>query len=60
MSKTSAEVKNRYNQKVYDRINYVVKKGEKEQIKQKAETLGYSSINSFISDAIKNFIELSQ
>ena len=33
MSKTSAEVKNRYNQKVYDRINYVVKKGEKEQIK---------------------------
>ena len=58
MSKTSAEVKNRYNQKAYDRINYVVKKGEKEQIKQKAEALGYSS--SFISDAIKNFIELSQ
>lgn len=60
MSKTSAEVKNRYNQKAYDRINYVVKKGEKEQIKQKAEALGYSSINSFISDAIKNFIEFSQ
>lgn len=60
MSKTSAEVKNRYNQKAYDRINYIVKKGEKEQIKQKAEALGYSSINSFISDAIKNFIEFSQ
>ena len=60
MSKTSAEVKNRYNQKAYDRINYVVKKGEKEQIKKKAEALGYSSINRFISDAIKNFIELSQ
>nr|DAJ90909.1 MAG TPA: Ribbon-helix-helix protein, copG family [Caudoviricetes sp.] len=60
MSKTSAEVKNRYNQKAYDRISYVVKKGEKDQLKQKAESLGYPSINSFISAAIQSFIELSQ
>ena len=60
MSKTSAEAKNRYNQKAYDRISYVVKKGEKDQLKQKAESLGYPSINSFISAAIQSFIELSQ
>ena len=39
MGKTSAEAKNRYNAKAYDRINLVLKKGEKERIK------GVSSIN---------------
>lgn len=55
MGKTSAKVKNRYNQKAYDRISLVLKKGEKERIKEVAESLGYSSINSFITAAVNDF-----
>lgn len=55
MSKTSAEVKNRYNKKKYDRINLIVKKGEKERIQQEAKTKGYTSVNSYIIDALSRF-----
>lgn len=55
MGKTSSTVKNRYNQKAYDRLSVVLRKGEKEKLKKKAEHLGYTSINSFIIAAINEF-----
>lgn len=51
MGKTSAAVKNRYNEKAYDRINVVVPKGQKEVIKKMAEAKG-ESINGFIQRLI--------
>lgn len=58
MSKTSADVKNRYNKKNYDRISLVLKKGEKERIQQKSEALGYPSVNSFVVAALAAFNEI--
>ncbi len=51
MGKTSAAVKNKYAAKAYDRIQLVVKKGKKAEIKAYAEEQGYS-LNSFINEAI--------
>ena len=52
MSKTSAAVKNRYNAKAYDRITVVVKRGEKERLKAKAQALGKNSLNEYILSLI--------
>ncbi len=49
--KTSNESKYKYNSKAYDRINLIVKKGQKEIIKQYADKQN-KSLNSYISDAI--------
>lgn len=57
MSRTSSDVKNRYNKKTYDRINLVLKKGEKERIQQQAEARGYPSVNSYIAAALSTFGE---
>ena len=51
MSKTSAEVKNRYNAKAYDKIHLVVKKGERDKIKAHAEKAKLS-LNKFVVTAI--------
>ena len=51
MAKTSAAVKNRYNDKAYDRINLTVPKGQKDIIKAYAEAHGESA-NGFIQRAI--------
>ena len=58
MGKTSAEVKNRYNAKVYDRVTLVVKKGEKDKIRAAAEAAG-ESVNVYISRAITERIGFS-
>lgn len=47
MGKTSAEVKNRYNAKMYDRIALSVNKGDKDRYKAAAELNGMS-LNEFI------------
>ena len=52
MSKTSAAVKNKYNDKTYDRINLTVYKGEKAVIAEHAAKRG-ESVNGFIQRAIK-------
>ena len=52
IGKTSAEVKNRYNSKVYDRLNLVVKKGQREVIKSHAAAQG-KSLNGYIVDLIE-------
>lgn len=56
MSKTSAKVKNRYNDKAYDRINLTVPKGQKGIIKAHAESQG-ESVNGFIQRAIAETID---
>jgi predicted HicB family RNase H-like nuclease len=55
MGKTSAAVKNKYNEKAYDRINLVVPKGQKAKIKEYAESKGIST-NAFIVAAIEDAI----
>lgn len=52
MGKTSAAVKNKWNDKAYDRINLTVPKGDKDKIKAYAESKGMS-VNSYINDLIK-------
>jgi predicted HicB family RNase H-like nuclease len=56
MGKTSAKVHNRYIQKAYDRINLVVRKGQKERIKAAADAVGVS-VNAYISKAIAEKME---
>lgn len=56
MAKTSAKVKNRYNDKAYDRINLTVPKGQKDIIKAHAESQG-ESVNGFIQRAIAETID---
>ena len=56
MGKTSAEVKNRYNAKTYDRVEIVIPKGQKVELKAYAESKG-ESLNAFINRAIKEAME---
>ena len=63
--RTSAEVKNRYNKKAYDRIDLTVPKGDKERIKTAAEKCGYikdgkPQVNTFIRDIIMKKVEESE
>lgn len=57
MGKTSSAVKNKYNDKTYDRINLTVYKGEKELIKAHADKYDKGSVNGFIQRAIKETME---
>lgn len=50
-SDAQKEATARYNRKAYDRINVIVKKGEREKIKLFAAGQG-KSLNRFICDAI--------
>lgn len=56
MGKTSAEVKNRYNAKAYDKISYSVKKGNKERYANEAKRLGMS-LNGFITFCVEKYME---
>ena len=59
MAKNSAAkiaANNRYTAKAYDRINYVVPKGQREIIRQHAEGMG-ESVNAFISRAVAQAME---
>lgn len=52
MSKTSSEVKNRWNEKKYDRITIMAPKGKKDEWKNRASENGYPSLNSYLIDCI--------
>ena len=52
MGKTSWQVKQRYNEKAYDKIYLTVPKGQKEVIKAHAESKG-ASVNSYINALIE-------
>ena len=49
----------RYNKKAYDRINVIVKKGQREIIKAFAASQG-KSLNRFICDAIEFQMKLEE
>lgn len=51
MGKTSCTVKDRWNEKSYDRFTFRVPKGEKETIQAHAVKMG-ESVNGFIQRAI--------
>lgn len=50
-SETGIKANNRYNEKVYDRINIAVPQGKKSIIAEKAAASG-ESINAFVNRAI--------
>ena len=52
MAKTSAAVKNRYNDKAYDRITVIVPKGNKDDLKNHAEKHGYGVIRDLCGHGI--------
>ena len=51
-SEAQKEATARYNKKAYDRINIIVKKGQREIIKDFAASQG-KSLNRFILDAVE-------
>lgn len=53
MTKTSSEVKNRWNAKNYDRIAVMAQKGKKEEWTKIAKERGFKGLNSFIIDCIE-------
>jgi uncharacterized protein (DUF1778 family) len=57
--KTSNKSKAMYNAKTYDRINIAVPKGQKDVIKQIADSKGVS-VNGFIQSLINEAIEREQ
>lgn len=52
-TKTSSDVKNRYNNKVYDRITVMAKKGKKEEWTNLAKSKGYKGLNSYIIHCVE-------
>ena len=52
VGKASTRAQNKYNAKAYDRINLLVKKGQREKIKAHAESKGMS-LNGYINELIK-------
>ena len=49
----------KYNKENYERFTFRVKRGEKEKIKKHLKNKGYNSFNSYLSDLIKEDIEIS-
>ena len=56
MGKTSSTVKDRYNAKAYDQIQFRVKKGQREVIQAHADSQG-ESMAAFITRAIRETME---
>ena len=52
MAKRKAEWQNNYISKTYDRINLLIPKGEKEEIKARADRNG-ESVNAYINRLIE-------
>lgn len=55
MGKTSWQVKQRYNEKAYDKVYTTIPKGSKEALQAIAESLG-ESVNVFVNTAIEQRI----
>lgn len=56
-TKTSSDVKNRYNSKAYDRITVMAKKGKKDEWTKLAKSKGYKGLNGYIIHCIENCIK---
>ena len=57
--KKQLDRQNKYVKANYDRIGFVVPKGEKQKIIEHLEKLGYENITSYIVDLIKKDMEKS-
>ena len=57
--KTSNESKRKYNEKSYDRIQLVVKKGRKAEIQAAAEKQG-ESLNAYVIGAVERRMKTEQ
>lgn len=57
--KSSTRAHNKYNAKAYDRLNIVIPKGEKEKIRDFAESNG-ETVNGFINRLIKEAMSESR
>lgn len=53
----ATKYKNDFQKEKYDRIIVNVPKGQKKVIDDKARTMGYKSLNSFVVDAINEKLE---
>ena len=56
MAKTSAKVKNRWNEKNYDRITVMAKKGKKEEWTKIAKERGHKGLSGFMIDCVEKII----
>ena len=56
-SKAQNKATQKYQKENYERINLAVSKGTKEYYRQEATKQGYTSLNEFIKEAIKEKIE---
>lgn len=59
MGKTSAEVKNRWNEKNYDRITVMAKKGKKEDWSNIAKQKGFKGLSGYIINCVEKDISSS-
>jgi hypothetical protein len=56
MGTARTKANNKWNSKAYDRINLTVPKGQKDEIKAHADSMG-ESVNGFINRAINQTME---
>lgn len=57
MSRTSSQVKNRYNKKVYHTISIRLPKGWREQVKEAAEAAG-ESFAGYVRNAVESRMDV--
>lgn len=57
MGTARTKANNKWNSKAYDRINLTIKKGQKEILKEHANTFDNGSVNGFINRAITETIQ---
>lgn len=55
--KTSSEVKNRWNEKNYDRITVMAPKGKKDEWRKIALEKGFQGLNGYIIDCIEKNLQ---
>ena len=59
MGKTSSTVKNRYNQKTYDRVEIVIPKGRKADIIAHAQSKGLS-VNGLVGELLRADLNMTE
>ena len=59
MGKTSSTVKNRYNQKTYDRVEIVIPKGRKADITAHAQGKGLS-VNGLVGELLRADLNMTE
>ena len=49
--------KQKYNRKSYDRMELILPKGKKDELKEFAKTHGYKSVNNMVITALEDLME---